>query len=274
MVTDRLLLVGSDAQPQGHLYAFDRSTGAVRWKHPFPGGVAAQVLRKGEMAYAVTLGGDLVAVEIETGRIVWKVSDPEAAGDRSLDPVLDGDRLYVGWRPGFVDAFEASTGRRIWRTRIGARLNASPSLIGSGLVIGALDGRLYRLSLGDGSMLSQIELGSIIYGALVKAGDCLLALVSADGGARLACVDPSLAKVTWSFSVGEELSTFRPLVQNARIVVGWTGKLTALDLATGAEAWSCPVPGVPRGLGGNGGVLYVGTLGGRVLALSPGRCGA
>ncbi|MFL6289267.1 MAG: PQQ-binding-like beta-propeller repeat protein, partial [Thermoanaerobaculia bacterium] len=107
LVTDRLVVVGADSLPQGYLYALERSSGTVRWKHAFPGGVGAQILRRGDTAFAVSASGEVVAVDLESGRIVWRTSPPAEAGDRLLDPILDGDRLFVGWRPGYVDAFDA-----------------------------------------------------------------------------------------------------------------------------------------------------------------------
>lgn len=267
------MVVGADSVPQGYLYALERSSGKIRWKHAFPGGVGAQILRRGDTAFAVTASGEAVAVDLESGRIVWRTS-PQEAGDRLLDPALDGDRLFVGWRPGPVEALEASTGRRIWRTDLGERLNTSVAVVGSSVVVGTLAGRLHRLSREDGSVLGSIELEEMPYGDLVQAGGCLLSLrVEMEGGpGTLSCLDPSLSRTLWSFPSEKEISTFRPLIQGGRVVIGWDGALISLDLGTGARGWSCPVKGMPRGLGASGESLYVGTLSGPVLALDPARC--
>jgi outer membrane protein assembly factor BamB len=276
-VTERLVLVGSDYISQGYLYALERSSGAVRWKHPFPGGVGVQTFQKGDMAFTVSAAGEVVAVEIESGRIVWRSPPSEETGDRSLDPVLGGDRLFVPWREGTVDAFDLATGRRIWRAYLGQRLNTSLAAVGSALVVGSFDGELHRLRQEDGSILGHFELKGVPYGDLVEAGGCLLALSSEDpsfdgGPATLACLDPSLTKALWTFRSAGELSTFRPLLHEGRAVVGGRGSLIGLDLSSGAEAWSCPLKGVARGLGYSGATLYVGTLGGTVYALDPARC--
>lgn len=278
-MTDGLVVVGSDYVSQGYLYALDRSSGTVRWKHAFPGGVGAQILRRGDTAFAVSYSGEVVAVDLESGRIVWRTSPPSDAGDRLLDPVLDGDRLFVGWRPGSVEALDTTTGRRIWRTDLGERLNTSVEVVGSTVVVGTLAGRLHRLSREDGSVLAGLDLKGMPYGDLVKAGGCLLLLsvelegsASEQGSYRLACLDPSLSKTLWSFRSDQELTTFRPLIHEGRAVVGWDGTLVSLDLGTGSQAWSCPVKGVPRGLGASGETLYVGTLSGPVLAFDPARC--
>lgn len=278
LVTERLVIVGSDYVAQGYLYALERSSGAVRWKHSFPGGVGAQIFQKGDTAFAVSSGGEVVAVEIESGKIVWRSPPAEGVGDRSLDPILVGERLFVAWREGIVDAFDVATGRRIWRAHLGQRLNTSLVMAGSSLVVGSLDGELHRLAQEDGSILGHFDLKGVPYGDLVDAGGCLLALAIEDpsfeqGPATLACLDPSLSKALWSFRSNGELSTFRPLVHEGKAVVGGKGSLTGLDLATGAEAWTCPVKGVARGLGSAGMTIYVGTLGGVVLAVDPTQCG-
>lgn len=273
------MIVGSDAVARGYLYAFERSTGTVKWKHPFAGGVGATVLRRGDTAFAVSAAGEVVAVDIESGKIAWRTPPSDMAGDRLLDPVLDGDRFLVGWRAGYVEALDTATGRRVWLTSLGARLNTSLAALGSTLVVGSLDGRLHRLSRTDGSAVSRLDLQGMPYGDLVAEGQCLLVLSMAvdepspqAGRYALSCFDPALSKTLWSFRSEAELSTFRPLVHGGRVRVGSEGSLIALDLGTGAEVSSCPVKGVPRGLGASGDLLYAGTLSGLVLSLDPARC--
>jgi outer membrane protein assembly factor BamB len=220
-----------------------------------------------------------VAVDIESGRIVWRTPPLETAEDRSMDPVLAGNRLVVGRRSGWVEALDAATGRTLWRTQLGERLNTSLAVVGSSVVVATLDGRVHRLSQEDGSGLAQLDLRGLPYGDLVAAGGCLLALSmnassSQDGACTLSCLDPSLARTLWSFRSQEEISSFRPLVHKELAVVGWKDALIGLDLTSGAPAWSCPLKGVPRGLGAAGDVLYVGTLSGSILAIPAATCGS
>ena len=74
-LTDRLVLVGSDVEPEhdGFLYAFDQATGSVQWQRAFPGGVPADVLgRDGRIFVVETLS---VAIQVAyfkmTGRRVF-----------------------------------------------------------------------------------------------------------------------------------------------------------------------------------------------------------
>jgi outer membrane protein assembly factor BamB len=278
LVTEELVVVGSDARPMGHLYAFDRASGEVRWKIPFPGGVAAELHRYGEAVLAVAMGAEVWAVDLATGHPLWTFEDaPEAAqGARSLDPALAGDRLLVPWRSGAVDALDAATGRHLWRRDLEATLNTSAAVFGGELVVGSQDGRLHRLSPETGEVLGSVTVPGVSYGDLTEAGGCLLALsaegeldesMQPEGPYHLTCLDPGLAGVRWRHTSNREIGTFRPLAHEGLVIAGGPSLLFALDLADGSLAWQLPVEGVPRGLGASGETLYVGTLSGKVFAL-------
>ena len=49
------IVVGADAEGDGHLYAFDAGTGEVIWKQLAPGGFTARILREGSRVYAMTM---------------------------------------------------------------------------------------------------------------------------------------------------------------------------------------------------------------------------
>jgi outer membrane protein assembly factor BamB len=277
-VTEELVVVGSDAQPMGYLYAFDRGTGEARWKLPFPGGVAAELHRQGDTILAVAVAGEVWAVELATGYPVWTYTDVPETDRRSHpgDPALAEGRLFVPWRPGAVDALDAATGERLWRRDLGATLNTSAAVVGGELVVGALDGRLYRLSPETGEILGSYDTGGAPYGDLVEAGGCLLALwaeggfdesMAAAGPHVLACLEPGLGRVRWRHATESEWSTFRPLVWKGRVIAGGRDVLLALNLANGDLLWELPIAGVPRGLGAAEEALYVGTLSGKVFAL-------
>jgi outer membrane protein assembly factor BamB len=278
LITDELVVVGSDAQPMGQLYAFDRATGDARWKIPFPGGVAAELHRHGESVLAVAIAGEVWAVDLATGYPIWTVEEgpQEARGALSLDPALAGSRLFVPWRSGTVDALAAATGERLWRRDFESALNTSALVIGGEVVAGSADGRLYRLSPETGEMLGSFATAGAPYGDLTEAGGCLLALsaegeldesMQPGGPYHLACLEPGLERVRWRHTTDRELTIFRPLAWEGQVVAGGRDTLIALDLATGELLWELPIEGVPRGLGAAGDALYVGTLGGKVFAL-------
>jgi outer membrane protein assembly factor BamB len=64
LITDDLILIGTDGA-MGHVYAFERATGKVVWKHAITrsvsgnGGATTDVLGSGANAYVVTIGDEL-----------------------------------------------------------------------------------------------------------------------------------------------------------------------------------------------------------------------
>jgi len=276
LIGDKLVVVGSDARPMGRLYAFDRKSGELRWKVPFPGGVASEPQRHGDRVLVVTAGGEVLALDLATGSPVWTFDDPPEGSSGTLDPTLAGDRFLVPWRTGFVDAFDVATGEHLWRTHLGAFLNTSAVMAEGELVVGGLDGLLYRLRLETGEVTATYDTGGAPFGDLTVGDGCLFALWAAGGIGEsmeatgpfvLACLDPDLETVRWQHATEREWSTFRPLVRDGRVIVGSRNTLLALDPSDGHVLWQSPVDGVPRGLGASKKVLYVGTLAGKVLSL-------
>ena len=267
------VFVGSDAEPVGHLYAFDAASGRVAWKLPSPGGVPVAVLGRGDVVYAQTAAGEVWAVDQATGELAWlhRADGPGAADRRQVDPVLEGDRLVVGWPSGDVEALDAATGDLLWRARLGQRLNTALAVVGGHVLVGSVDGKLHALALADGRARPPIDLGGLPYGDLVAAGRCLLVLHATEGHS-LSCLDAASGATVWTRSFASEIGTFRPLLLGEAAVIGYAGRLVALGLADGAEAWSCAVDGVPRGINADGDRLYVGMQSGTVSSLPIAQC--
>jgi outer membrane protein assembly factor BamB len=57
----------------------------------------------------VGLGGYVVALDRDTGEIVWTTT----MGGANVSLLLDGDRLIAS-RNGYIDCFDARTGRVLW----------------------------------------------------------------------------------------------------------------------------------------------------------------
>jgi outer membrane protein assembly factor BamB len=136
LVTDELVIVGADVEPLAFVYAFDRTTGAVRWQRSFDGGVPLDVLGAGDMVFVVTRRGEPVALDLATGAERWRFSDLPRSERRPPGAPHLGRHLVVASRPGTVVALDPATGV--------AR--------------------------------SRAQAAGGLYGALTQAGDCVLAL--------------------------------------------------------------------------------------------------
>lgn len=269
LVTEDLVVVGTDTDSIGHLYAFERPTGAVRWKHAFAGGVASQVLRDRDLALAVTQSMEIVAVDLATGVVRWRTpGPPDADADNLADPALAADRLFVGWRAGWLDAIDSQTGHILWRTSLLGLVNTSVLVVDGEVLVGTLDGFVHRVRASDGKLIESIDIGGMPFGDLVRAGDHVLVLVkSGETLHRLTAWTPSLDRLAWEVKAPVEWSSFRPAVHETAVLAGYPGRLLVLDATTGRKLSSCDVSGHPRGLAWLDDVIYVGLFEGHVLRI-------
>ncbi len=150
-IVDGRVFVGADT---GYVYALDQATGCVRWSFQADAGVRSAVTvgslaatrasatRVSEasasevstVAYFGDLNGNVYALDVASGRQVWKVSvDAHALTRITASPVLHAGRLYVSVSSmeegastsprypcctfrGSVVALRADTGAQVWKT--------------------------------------------------------------------------------------------------------------------------------------------------------------
>ncbi len=276
LVTDDLVIVGSDARPVGHIYAFERKDGAARWKRTFPLGVAVDLKRFGDTVLVAAMNGEVAAFDLDTGDARWRVENAFAlaSGAFPFDPLLADGRYYVPWNAGHLDAYDVVTGDLIWRLELASPPNSSAVAIGVDLVVGTLEGGMVRVHRADGTIVSELSIGGMIYGELVATENCVLALVASPQGLSasdhaLSCVVPDLSHELWrhTTNIVGGFGTFEPLVVGDQVIVGVRDQLAAVALSDGSLRWERPMRGLPRGLGSSSSALFVGMQNGDLLAL-------
>ncbi len=118
--------------PSNHAWALDLKTGRELWHYsePVPDDLAlccGQPNRGfailGDKLFKVNLQATLVALDAKTGEVIWEVqSDDYRKGySNTVAPLVVGDKVVVGIAGAefgtrdFIDAYDAETGRRVWR---------------------------------------------------------------------------------------------------------------------------------------------------------------
>jgi len=118
--------------PPGEVYALDAKTGLQIWKYerrqkvvnpyetnPFSRGIAIL----GNRVFVGTLDAALVALDARTGRVLWEtqIADTLQGYTITAAPLAVKDKIIVGIAGGefgirgFLDAYDARTGKRLWR---------------------------------------------------------------------------------------------------------------------------------------------------------------
>jgi len=207
LVADTLSHEGS--APTSHLHALDAGTGRVRWKadlHASQQGFFAEPpVVAGGLVYVATASRTLLALEVDSGREVWRAGGfpvvagvrdgmviaaiddrlaalDAASGDRRWQvpisgggehwPVLEGDTVYVASAREVI-AVDAATGTTRWRVPVDPAVGP-PVRVGGRLYV-ATNSRLLALDAASGRPLWTSARWRIVNGPLATPGSVVVA---------------------------------------------------------------------------------------------------
>jgi outer membrane protein assembly factor BamB len=268
LVSNDLVVIGTDAA-MGHVYAFEKSTGRVRRKYKVAErGVASDVLQLGRNVYAVTLGDELLCLDLETGKPNWTFH----SGSRSKDlhwtftPAITSQRVYFGGLDGIIYALDAQSGKLTWKKELGGRATTSLAVRGHDLYVGTAKRHVYRLDTDSGNVLGDFATESEPNRHLTLVEDSLVVFV---GEEILDSLDLSLKSLRWSAEASKEWTSARPYLWQGLVLAGDRREPVAFQSSDGAREWSHKFPETIRGIGTSEEALYVGSLKGPVFACVP-----
>lgn len=256
----------------GHVYAVDAASGALRWKFRTGDVVHASPAYADGLVYVGSWDGRLYALDARSGQERWQFQgglDPlifNQQGFQSSPSVADGV-VYSGSRDAHVYALDARTGQEKWRFATGASWVISTPAVSQGRVyFGTSDTALYHVvDAATGRQVLQQPSLAYIFSSPSIAGDVVLVGVL---NGTLQARDKASGALLW---------TFRTEASQAN--AGWA--LTSAGRINGAMLYpsnwhDATALGAQRQFGVGaifssplvvGGVIYVGSADGRLYAL-------
>ncbi len=130
VVVDGLMFI---TESPSNLIVMDAATGRPFWRYDHPvdqdeirlccGLNNRGVAVLGDLVYLGTVDAHLLALDIATGNVIWDVEVERADAGYSITsaPLIIGDKVVTGMAGGeygvrgFLDAYDAKTGERVWR---------------------------------------------------------------------------------------------------------------------------------------------------------------
>ena len=116
--------VFSDPNPEGVVLALDKATGSVRWSTKLPDTVLGAIAVNDGKAIVPVRNGELVALDITDGRILWRQEDPKKriSGTAPLlsGPAFTGNLIYASSRDGHLAIIDPANGAILERVYINA----------------------------------------------------------------------------------------------------------------------------------------------------------
>ena len=231
---------------------------------------------EGERVYVAGHGGDVYALELATGRDVWRAStDLELSGG----PAVGEGVVVVGGSGGELVALDSGTGAKRWQVMTGGEVLTAPIVASGIVVVRTVDGRLRGLRIGDGSEAWNFEqpvprLTLRGNGSPVVDGD--MVFTGLDNG-KVVALSLTTGELLWSTTVAPshgrtEIERLVDIDSPVRIlgddvfVVGYQGRIAMLARDTGQLWWGRDLSS-NRGLAADDDTLYVTTADSTVIAM-------
>lgn len=204
------VIFGSD---DGHVYALDAKSGALKWRFAAASGVASSPAVVGGTVYAADWNGQLYALNAATGVQRWRTDLGRDLGSVNYwdfytsSPTPFGNTLYVGSGDGHIYAIDRTNGRTLWRADVGARIRGTPAVTDKLVVVGTMGGHLIAVDRATGARRWDFASDGAGY-TFERAKNDTTSLVAS------------------------------PAIAGGVVTIGGRdGQLYAVDLATGVQRW-------------------------------------
>jgi outer membrane protein assembly factor BamB len=274
LITDDLILIGTDynCAPDGigHVYAFERNTGKVRWKYKTTS-APTDIVRIGANVYFGSFQDNWYALKLRTGELLWKFSTGVSNEncDPIKSPVADERHLYLTGLDGMIYSLDAVSGRVAWKRNLSAPPSTALALKDSTLFVGTSDHHLYRLKAETGKTIAEFLVAAPPVGRLAFTGDSLILFLEnrAERSGYILSVIPDLTKLRWQQKSSPEWASEQPNVFGELVIAGnCRGETAAFRASDGAPQWKLNLKGCIRSVGSSENRVFVGVQEGPVYA--------
>lgn len=236
--------VDEDLKGNAHLYALNGKDGAPVWKYPVRSSIKNTIAIEAGLVFAQDVLGYLYAVDAETGKLRWEEKMPTGGLPSLIDGLVAGNGVVYAGSGKSLTAYEASTGKQIWRNKDWSQREGTTSTLtaGAGVLIGSVQwSALYGNDLKTGKMLwSLSDYGLRSRGASAAIHHSLLYLIS---GNSFFIIEAQTGRIIVRKQLPYNLdTTSTPLLTDQTIIFGTAEKgLVALDNQTLEEKWNTPI---------------------------------
>ncbi len=180
-------------------------------------------------------------------RTLWTASIG-SSGDYRLAPAYVDGTLYAASAAGELAAFEARTGKQIWRIRLDTGITAGVGADGNTVVVAGADGAVIAFDAATGVKRWKAQTATEILSSpavgngtvVVRSMDNQIAAFDAETGVRRWFVQRTAPALTARTTPGIVVS------DGLAFVALPTGRLLALSVITGAPRWEAAIA-EPRG---------------------------
>ena len=222
-------LARGDAQMRGVGAAKLPDQLAEVWAFKCGDAIETTPLVVGNVVYVACLDKHLYAVDLTTGKQVWR----RKLGSFKASPGYDNGRLVVGDLEGKVYGVDAAKGDLLWTFETQGEIHAAPNFVKGDLLIGSHDGTLYRLSR-DGKKVWEYKIDGPVNGAAAVIGDRTFV---AGCDSLLHVVDVASGKAVGTVELGGQAAATGAVEGDGVYVGTMTNQVLAVNWKTLKKGW-------------------------------------
>jgi outer membrane protein assembly factor BamB len=222
--------------------------------------LTAQPVITGNTAYTLDTSSELRAFDITNGKRLWDIDISKHDED---DDVITGgisfahNTLFVTNGYDEVLAVSPESQEILWRKRLPAPSRAAPTVIGGRVFVSTIDSRLVALNASNGAGLwDYIGIGEVtgLLGAASPGANTDIVVPVFSSG-EITAIRVENGSVAWSDNLAnisrlggglESLSDIKamPVLHKGLVIaISFSGKMVAIDQATGARVWQRDIAG-------------------------------
>jgi eukaryotic-like serine/threonine-protein kinase len=274
LLTDDLILIGTDHNcvPDGigHVYAFERNTGKVRWKYQTTS-VPTDILRIGQNVYFGSFQDNWYALKLRTGELLWKFSTGISNESCHFvkSPVADDGHLYLTGLDGIIYSLDAVSGRVVWKQKLSAPPSTALALKDNMLFVGARNNRIYRLNTETGATVAEFSVEAMPVGRITLTADSLLVFLEnrSERSGYIVSISLDLTRLRWQHKSSPDWASERPHAFDGLVLAGnCRGEAEAFRASNGASQWKLNLKGCIRSVESSKETVFVGVQEGTVYA--------
>jgi outer membrane protein assembly factor BamB len=145
------------------------------WTYATDGAITSSPAVVDGRVYVGSYDKNWYCINASTGSLIWNFTIAHRA---QSSPAIDNGRMYTGADDGYFRCLDATTGVEIWKVNVYAgnvpepftevasfQPRSSPIVVGDKIYCGALDGKVYCLSIYDGRLQWSYNTGMPILGS-------------------------------------------------------------------------------------------------------------
>lgn len=236
------------------VYGYDQKTGKQLWRVPTIGEDMSSVGYRNGVVFEGTGDGQMIALDIHTGKTRWSVK--LGGFDSMSSAAVVGSTIYVGFSdPNYLYALNADTGAVTWKATV-------PGVANTGM--------------GDNSPSADPSAGLVIQDSVVDADP-----VTKTMDLEVFAVHAATGQLAWQTKLGRgsappAYKAGITMIHNGVVYLGSpaTSTFYALRESDGTILWKMTIPGAgPAGAGRGGAVFYHNIVwlaaGPKVYAINP-----